>query len=39
MVLEEYKYTNIIMILVLEVGKQQGNTLILAHFMDVMTIW
>ena len=38
MVLWEYKYITIIMIAVLEVGKWQGNILVLAQIMDIMTI-
>ena len=38
MVLWEYEYTKIILILVLEVGKWQENILVLAQIMDVMTI-
>ena len=37
MVLWEYEYIKIILILALEVGKQQGNILVLAQNMDIKT--
>ena len=38
MVLQEYVKIEIILILALEVGKQQENILVLAQNMDIMTI-
>ena len=38
MVLQEYKYVKMTMILVLEVGKWQGNIWVFAQIMDIMIL-